>query len=64
MTAGQTNLNMRDIADEAAMHDLRGFAEVRQGTLPGASLPDDIIRLDRTNNRLLLGYGVREGFSP
>ena len=65
MTAGQTDLNVRDFADEAAMDDLRGFAEVRKGTLPGASLPDDIVRLDCANNRLLLGYGVREGlFAP
>src|SRR5580658_4942503 len=61
MTAGQSDLNVRDIANETAMNNLRGFAKVRKGPLPGASLPDDIIRLDRTNNRLLLGYGVREG---
>jgi len=61
MTSRQTDLNVRDIADEAAMDDLRGFAEVRKGTLPRASLPDNIVRLDYTNNRLLLGDGVREG---
>ena len=61
MTARQTDFNMRDVADEAAMDDLRGFAEVRKGTLPGAGLPDEIVLLDGADDSLLLGDGVREG---
>ena len=65
MTAGQTDLNVRDIADEAAMDDLRGFAEVRKGTLPGAGLPDNVVLFDAADDSLLLGDGVREGlFAP
>ena len=56
----QTDLDMGYISDQPVSNNLRGFVKHGNRTLPRSHLPNDLVRLDGADYRLLFSYRVRK----